>query len=137
MTVKQYHDSLLGDQPSRHIIWQYWNGFMRLEEAGRYFMEGNEPVFTMEQTLEGFISDNEPEATGPDCLKKVKQAGHFPFLKACAKVFFTSQPHPKERLVWLHGPRNTGKSSFVELMEAIFSTQQFNFKQAYCTMDPP
>jgi phage/plasmid-associated DNA primase len=37
-------------------------------------------------------------------------------------VFF-KRKDKKKRLVWLYGARNTGKSSFIALMEEIFSTQ--------------
>jgi len=136
MSVKQYHDSLLNDVRSRHLLWEYRDKFQRLEEAGRFFMEGNEATLTLKETLEGFLADNDPGMKNEDCLEVIRQAGHISFVQACADILFTSQSNPKERLVWLVGPCNTGKSSFVRLMETIFSTQQFNFKQTYCTMDP-
>ena len=80
--------------------------------------------------------DNPIETTNEACVTAISEAGHYKILKAVHEIFFKRQDK-KKRLVWLHGPRNTGKSSFIGLIEEIFATQQFNFKQAYCTMDPP
>ena len=98
-------------------------------------MRGNEATFTMQKTLDGFLSDSDLEQDYKECLEIVKKAGHFDFVETCAKIFFTEEKNPKKRLVWLYGPRNCGKSTFVGLMEEIFSTETFNFKQAYCVMD--
>jgi hypothetical protein len=134
MSVKQYHDSLLADQRSRHMLWQNMERFLRLEAAGRYFMEGNQVQLSMTETLEGFAAENSPDMSTNACLERIKEAGHLPLVHACADLFFI-RSNPKKRLVWIHGPRNTGKSTFIELMETIFAAQQFNFKQVYCTMD--
>ena len=136
MSMKQYHDSLLADQRSRHMLWQNMERFLRLEAAGRYFMEGNQAQLTMMETLEGFAAENSPDMTANTCLEIIKEAGRLPLVRACADIFFI-RSDPKKRLVWLCGPRNTGKSMFIDLMETIFATQQFNFKQVYCTMDSP
>ena len=40
------------DKRARQIIWDKWGKFMQLEEAGKYFMKGNEPVLTMKQSLD-------------------------------------------------------------------------------------
>ena len=90
MSVKQYHDSLLSDQRARHLLWENMDRFMKLEQAGRYFMEGNTPAFTMRETLEGFVTDNDPRMSSAECLKVIQRAGHMPLLAACADILFTS-----------------------------------------------
>ena len=76
MSVKQYHDSMASDQRARFILWENHDKFAKLEHAGRYFMEGNLPVFTMRETLDGFIDDHSIEMTNQECLAAVRKAGH-------------------------------------------------------------
>ena len=55
-------------------------------------------------------------------------------LEAVDRVFF-QRKEPKKRLIWVYGEKNSGKSTFVDCLGEIFSTQEFNFKSNYCPMD--
>ena len=100
-------------------------------------MEGNEPQFTLLDSLDDYIADHCPEGlSGADCYEAVRKAGHAPIVDAVVRVLF-ARVVPKKRLVWIAGPRNIGKSSFINMMKEIFVTQEFNFDGPYCCMDPP
>ena len=119
------------------ILVEYKDRFLKLQEAGKYFKEGNEYSFTMRETLDAYIDEHPCELTLEECMQLVEEAGNRELVEVCANTFFTTQENPKIRLVWMYGDRNLGKSSFVSYMEEIFATQEFNFKQSYCTMDEP
>ena len=74
--------------------------------------------------------------SGEECFEVISKAGHKNILIKCHDVFF-KRKEKKKRLVWIYGPRNTGKSSFISCIDKVFSTQQFNFKQSYCVVDKP
>jgi uridine kinase len=50
------------------------------------------------------------------------------------EIFFVRKD-PKKCLVWLHGSRNAGKTTFINLLQEIFSVREFNFKQSYCIVE--
>lgn len=137
MSLKAFYNAKVEDEKARHLLIDRKKKFEELEEGCRYFTEDHDVKFSLGETLDSYLLDNPlREVTGEECVKMISEAGHYNILKAVHDIFFKREDK-KKRLVWLHGPRNTGKSSFIGLMEDIFATRQFNFKQAYCTMDPP
>ena len=94
------------------------------------------PKFSLQDTLKAFAVDNFTDYSSASCLQKVNEAGHGEILLKFHELFF-QRKDPKKRLLWLFGPQNTGKSTFIGMIEEMFATQQFNFKQSYCTMDNP
>jgi hypothetical protein len=76
MSVKQFHDSMVSDQRARFVLWENYDKFVKWYESGKILMEGNVPVFTMRETLDGFIDDHSTEMTNQECLAAVIKAGH-------------------------------------------------------------
>lgn len=100
-------------------------------------MEANQASFSMTETLNEYIDENEPE-DGTDykaSVLKIVTAGHEEVLETIRETFFQRLDH-KKRLVWLYGSRNTGKSTLIRYLEQIFVSQKFNFKGAYCPIEP-
>ena len=106
-----------------------------MEAAVAHLMAPNKLKFSLMDTLKAFIDENcDRPLDGAACIEAVRKAGHGPCLDAIVRIFFIRED-PKKCLVWTWGDRNTGKSTLVQLLKAIFSAQEFNFKQSYCRMD--
>ena len=106
-----------------------------MEAAITHFMIPNKPKFSLTDTLNTFINENcDCPPNGSDCIDVVHDAGHGECLDATIRRFFIRED-PKKCLIWLHGEKNTGKTTWIQLLKAIFSTQEYNFKQSYCRMD--
>lgn len=134
MSLQAFHDSLAEDEKSRHVIYDNWTKFKDLEAAVTHFMAPQKSKFSLMQTLNAFIDENcDSPLDGIDCVKAVREAGHGACLDATVRIFFI-RADPKKCLVWLWGEKNTGKTTWIDLLKAIFSAQEFNFKQSYCRM---
>lgn len=55
---------------------------------------------------------------------------------AVYRIFF-ERKNKKKNCVWLLGERNSGKSTFIELLAEIFCTQEFEFIRQWCPIYPP
>jgi hypothetical protein len=51
-----------------------------------------------------------------DPVAVIASAGHRELVAALVKVIFGSDPKAKKRCVWVHGERDTGKSTVVEYL---------------------
>ena len=87
-----------------------------------------DPVFkTMRESLEEYVLAS-PEYKDTDCIQKLRDSHHYNCLKAVYDVFLA--PHErKSHLVWIWGCANSGKSTFIEALEPIFSCQRISFNK--------
>jgi hypothetical protein len=122
MTLKAFYNAKWEDERARYILIDRKNKFMELEDGCKFFKKGNELQFSLSETADCYLEDDPAHISGKECLEVISKAGHLEVLTNCHDVFF-KRKDKKKRLVWLYGPRNTGKSSFIALMETIFSTQ--------------
>ena len=67
-----------------------------------------------------------------DYIKKITDAGHGDCLEAIYNIFI-KRKDAKKNLVWLYGAPNSGKTTLINHLEAIFCCQEFNFQDKYCT----
>ena len=135
MSLQAFHDSLAADEKARHVIYKHLTTFQNMEAAVTHLMAPNKLKFSLMDTLNAYIDENcDRPLDGAACIEAVRKAGHGPCLDAIVRIFFIRED-PKKCLVWLWGERNTGKSTWIRLLRAIFSVQHFNFKQSYCRMD--
>lgn len=88
--------------------------------------------------MQEYIDNNsKPEDNdGTNYVEKIKGAGHGKCLDAIYRIFF-KRKDPKKNLVWLYGTPNSGKTTMITHLEKIFCTQEFNFKDKYCTKEEP
>jgi hypothetical protein len=122
MTLKAFYNSKWEDERARYILIDRKNKFAEIEDSCTFFKKGNHLTFSLSETLDCYLEDDPAPISGKECLAVIAKAGHLDILTKCHDVFFRRKD-TKKRLVWLYGPRNTGKSSFIALMEIIFSTQ--------------
>ena len=88
----------------------------------------------MRESLEAYVKAN-PEQEGTDCIQKLRDSHHYECLKAVYDVFLA--PHErKSHLVWIWGSANTGKSTFIEALEEIFSCQKISFNNNLINEEP-
>ena len=74
------------------------------------------------ETLDEFVEEHCTFVEdGETCVDTLQEAGHGAVLDAFVRIFF-HRKDPKKCLVWLYGDRNTGKTTFIELLREIFCT---------------
>ena len=73
---------------------------------------------------------------GTDYIKLISDVGHGDCLEAIYRIFI-KRKDPKKNLVWLYGAPNSGKTTLIKHLEAIFCCQEFNFQDKYCTLQDP
>ena len=77
--------------------------------------------YSLEQSMQHYLDEHELPDDGTDYIQLVEQAGHGECLEVIYQIFF-QRKDPKKNLVWLHGTPNSGKTTLIKYLEAIFCT---------------
>ena len=114
MSVAEFYDSKTFDEKARKLLCKHKKKFDDFESNIKDLTKQNILKFSLEVTVDNFIQENPLGISGEECLKMITAAGHLDILNKCHDVFF-KRKDKKKRLVWIFGPRNTGKTSFIRL----------------------
>ena len=76
--------------------------------------------------LDDYIKSN-PIPPNTDPVGVISRAGHLGIAEAVAEIVFGTNPKAKMRAVWLHGERDSGKSTVVDYLDEILCTQAIFF----------
>jgi hypothetical protein len=107
-----------------------WNTYSTWKEQKKH-------VYSIEDSMNSYMLEHHTELEeGVDYVEKLRVAGHGKCVEAIYRIFIT-RADPKKNLVWLYGAPNSGKTTLIKHLEAIFCCQEFNFQDKYCTIQEP
>lgn len=136
LTQQEFYAKYEPLEGKSNLIMKHSIAFSNLWKNFPIWKKQKKQEYTLEESMQIYLSENQLPDDGTDYIKLVSDAGHGECLDAIYRLFF-ERKDTKKNLVWLYGVSNSGKTTLIKHLETIFCCQDFNFLDKYATLEEP